>query len=728
MLAVVSLVVLQLGLPTWVVWGAVVLLAIGAPIIWLTGHHERRRAMAQTQGIPLTPQSGVRRHFTWRKAVLGGGLAFAGLAAASAGYMVLRSMGIGPVGTLVAAGMLDERGQLIVADFEDRTDDGSLGESVTEAFRIDLSQSPVVRIMDASAVRQALRRMEREPGEGLGVETAREVAQREGVKAIVAGDIGTLGRSYVVSARLLSSADGSELIALRETADDDAAIIGAVDRLSAKLRERIGESLKTIRANEPLERVTTASLGALRRYSRAVKIETEGDAEGAASLLREAVTLDSSFGMAYRKLAVVLSNAGAPQSQVAEAATRAFELRDRLPDIEGYLAAAYYYSNVAFDQSEIVRNYRAVLDLDPDETTALNNLSIQLSTLGRFAEAEELLRHGVEVDPALLPGYVNLADAQVLQGEFAAADSTVRRFEDAFTPDNPYVLLVEAGLDAARGDYSRAEERFARIGEVHRTSLAMRSLSLGGLASLAQMSGRIGLAEERFREAMAISEQQGDPGGYLENASEVAWQHLRFRNRPAAALEVVEDALERFPLDAIEPTDRPYSALAYLFAAAGRVDAAKALMREYAGEVDEAVRRGDLVTDFAVAQIAVAEGRGDDAIAAFRGWQERFPGSVILVAYALAEAFDMVGQADSAFAYYRRAIETPALFVRVYGDDRDRWRGLLRLGELYAERGEGEEAVEYYKEFVDLWADADAELQPLVEEVRGRIARLVGEG
>src|SRR5207253_4711079 len=64
---------------------------------------------------------------------------------------------------------------------------------------------------------------------------------------------------------LIAAADGHVLTALRETADNDAALIGAVDRLSRKLRERIGESLKSIRAAPPLEQVTTASIKAASR-------------------------------------------------------------------------------------------------------------------------------------------------------------------------------------------------------------------------------------------------------------------------------------------------------------------------------------------------------------------------------------------------------------------------------------------------------------------------------
>jgi hypothetical protein len=50
-----------------------------------------------------------------------------------------------------------------------------------------------------------------------------------------------------------------------------------------------------------------------------------------------------------------------------------------------------------------------------------------------------------------------------------------------------------------------------------------------------------------------------------------------------------------------------------------------------------------------------------------------------------------------------------------------------RLGELHEARGAREKAVEYYNSFVELWANADEELQGQVSDVRNRIARLVSE-
>jgi hypothetical protein len=45
----------------------------------------------------------------------------------------------------------------------------------------------------------------------------------------------------------------------------------------------------------------------------------------------------------------------------------------------------------------------------------------------------------------------------------------------------------------------------------------------------------------------------------------------------------------------------------------------------------------------------------------------------------------------------------------------------------YAESGDRDKAIDYYNNFVELWEGADEELQDQVRDVRGRIARLVGE-
>jgi TolB-like protein len=287
LLTIVYWLIRGLGLPDWVLTGAIALLLVGLPIMVVTGLVERRRALASTGRMPApTGARGLDRWLTWRRALMGGVSVFAGLGVVTGVYMATRLLGIGPAGTLVASGVIKDREPLMLANFDNRASDSTLGLSLTEAFRVDLSQSPMVRLVDAQAIRDALGRMQRPPGAPLDLGLAREVAEREGVKAVVTGQIDPVGRGYVLSASLVSAADGRVLTAVRETADNDGALIRAIDRLSRKLRERIGESLRTIRASEPLERVTTGSLEALRKYSEAIRAEGErGDHERAIPLL-----------------------------------------------------------------------------------------------------------------------------------------------------------------------------------------------------------------------------------------------------------------------------------------------------------------------------------------------------------------------------------------------------------------------------------------------------------
>src|SRR3989441_699171 len=486
-----------LGLPDWAFAGTVGLAAAGLPIMLWTGVIERRRALANTAGRAAVP-AGVQRWFTWRRALLSGAAGFGLLGLGTAVYMAMRLLGIGPVGTLVASGVLGERDRLVLADFENRTTDSTLGPSLTEALRVDLAQSPVVRLLDAAAVGQGLGRMGRAAGSPLDLPLARELAQREGAKAVVHGQIDPLGRGYVVSAELVGASDGAALVAVRENAQDDGAIIAAVaqddgaiiaavDRLSGKLRERIGESLRTIRNSEPLEQVTTRSLEALRKYSQGVRASDAVDMARAAGLLQEAIALDTTFAMAYRKLAVVLSNAGGAQSRIAAAATQAFRHRDRLTPFERDLADAYYYTRVEYDPAKTEAAYRAALEHQPENGVALNNLALVFNGLRRFSEAESLAVRGLAIAPTQWALYVNAMQAQIGQGKYADAARTLASLAQR-APGHPLRPFLRAFLATAQRQYDSAEVETRALAQTARDP-TWQSGAAGTLAALNLVRG-----------------------------------------------------------------------------------------------------------------------------------------------------------------------------------------------------------------------------------------------
>ena len=565
----------QVGLPDWVVPGAVVLLLLGLPIIVATAVVQsapsapadkstqfdafaRAEVGAAAERPTAEDVAAVAKHWlTWRKAILGGVLAFALLGVATTGYMTMRALGIGPVGSLVAAGVLDERDRIILADFQNHTGDPTLAATVTEAFRIDLAQSPAVTIVRPRYLREVLRRMEVDPDSPLDPALASEVAVREGIKAVVAGEINPAGSGYVLSTQLVSGKTGDVLAAFRVAADDSTAIIGAIDRLSKKLRERIGESLKTIRGNEPLERVTTSSLEALLKYSQAERAFERDDYETSITLLEEAVALDSTFAMAYRKLGVAIwsSNRFWGRTRWIGALARAYELRDRLTDRERYHAIGIYYTVVTEEYAEASAAYRALLDTYPNDLTALNNLAVVYGQLRNFAGAEELYRRAVEQDSFNALYYTNIAHQQVAQGRGDEAEATLTRLAEKL-PDHPRIDPWRGALAFSRGDYDAAELHFRAEREKQAGNLRVRANTGWQLSRIASTRGRLAEAERHLRDQAAANEGRGLEQAGLSAAIQLAWLDVWHRAQPDRGLRIVEDALQRHPLAEIKLPER----------------------------------------------------------------------------------------------------------------------------------------------------------------------------
>ena len=89
----------------------------------------------------------------------------------------------------------------------------------------------------------------------------------------------------------------------------------------------------------------------------------------------------------------------------------------------------------------------------------------------------------------------------------------------------------------------------------------------------------------------------------------------------------------------------------------------------------------------------------------------------------LAQTYDLAGKPDSAIAVYERYVQDRHI-GRLYVDDQFLGPSLKRLGELYEAKGDPVSAAKQYARFVELWKNADPELQPAVRDVRARLAKL----
>jgi serine/threonine protein kinase/tetratricopeptide (TPR) repeat protein len=641
------------------------------------------------------------------------------------GALLLRFAGVLPGGSLVERGVLKDREPILVAEFRSPTVDSALGGAVTEAFRIDLSQSPKLTVVQPEYVQQALTRMQRDPRARLDQDLAREIAIRDGIKAFVSGDVAHAGTGFVISARLIASQSGDALVALRETATDSTRILGAIDRLSRGMRERIGGSLGAVQPTDRLEDVTTASLAALRKYSLALGANREGDTERSIALLREAVELDTGFAMAYRKLGVVIGNSGGRRSEQVTAFTKAYNHRDRLTDRERYLTQAAYETYVTGDQDRAITAYRSLLDAYPNDPYALNNLSIALMGLRDYEQSANLSRRAIAASPDDATFYLNLIGAQIGLGQADSAALTLQQMRTRSRGD-PYATLVEAGFLQARGEFDSAAAVVRRLQEARRDSPNWRTMTSTMLATLATTQGHLAQADGLLQNAIASSETAGLPERALVYALGQAGLDLWYRGQPERARRKADAALQRYPLDRLDPADRPYLELAIFYAEAGRPDRARALMAEHDRVVPEGLRRsGGKLRHAALGSIALAERRPHDALAEFRQQDEGGDCDVCALG-DLGRAYDAAGQPDSAIAMYERYAVRPNVY-RMFPDAIWLARTYYRLGELYEERGARAKAAENYAKFVRLWQDADPELRAKLLDAKARLKALAGE-
>ncbi len=712
------------GLPGWVLPASAGLLALGLPIMLATGLVERRRAKLQATGTwRASQETALQGAFTWRRSVLGGATALGLLALATVAWLVLRSLGIGPAGTLVASGKLGERDRLVIADFDNRTADTTLGASLTEALRIDLAQTPIVTVMTGASIAEALRRMQRDPAKGLDAATAQELAQREGAKAILTGEVSPLGASYVLSARLVSAADRTELVALRETAKDATELLGAVDRLSKALRERIGESLRSVRTAEPLQQVTTTSLDALRLYSEAERESNIGSVDRSVPLLEQAVAADSGFAMAWRKLSVALFNLRQNPRRAVTAATRAYALRDRLPELEQAITTAWYFKVADYQPQRTIQAYRRVLELQPDNYIALNNLAVALEDQGDGAAAESLFVRASSVNRSSTH-YIGRIRTELALGRLAAARASLDTFQQR-VPGTPMLLQMRAAIQYAAGARDSARQSWEALAAPGQP-VSLRSWGLGAQGNLAMLEGRLADGERLYEASAAVQRERGDAGVELTQQIAMAWADAMTRGRPELARQVVRQALQRTPLATLDPLDRPYLGLAQVFALTGDPAEARRLVKEYEAAVPEELRRSDEGRYVTAGWIAFAERRWADALAEFRR-PELAPGCPRCTHEAEFMIQAAAGQPDSALRAYEQVLAaTPSVFS--LGAEANALPGIhRRAGELYESRGDRQKALDAYGRFVDLWRKADQELQPQVREVKERMAKLAGE-
>jgi tetratricopeptide (TPR) repeat protein len=386
--------------------------------------------------------------------------------------------------------------------------------------------------------------------------------------------------------------------------------------------------------------------------------------------------------------------------------------------------ADYFGSGPGRDRARAIAAYDSLFAMGDRQNT--NSLVSRLITRREFARAESLSRERIRVDPEYVLTYSNLAYSQLRNGRVAAADSTIALASRRFPGWSARWAYLLAGAQYAHGNLDSAiaileRARGDRLG-------ATSSSNLTWLADLVALRGEFA-RERRLRGDLGAALASRTPARAVTDTVRAVVSDV-WRLGPAPRHVARLDAALASPsLTARPPVYRPYLMIAAAYARAGSPGRARAVLARYEAEVaDTAQRRVDLPgLHDALGEIALAEGRHRDAVVEFRRGDVLPDGPahacLACLPAALARVFDAAGEADSTIAAIEQYLRQPAV-GRLASDGLYLAPFSKRLAELYEARGDVARALDQYRQFVTLWKHADPELQPMVAEVRRRVARL----
>ena len=564
--------------------------------------------------------------------------------------------------------------------------------------------------------------MQKSPNTKVDFAVAREIASREGMKAFVVGEVIEIGGNFAVSARLVSAQTAEDLARFTARASGEAELLPAIDKLAKDVRAKVGESLKQVQATPALERVTTPSLDALKKYVQGSRLLAEGaDAMRGIALLEEAVALDTGFAMAYRRLAAEYSN----RQQMDKAMTllqKAFDHRSRLSDNERYLVeGSYYYRGPRQDLSRTVSAYETLLEVQPENYTALNNVAIAYRWMRNWAKAEESLRRSIATGYGPVVSHNQLVWTLWNQGKEEDAWRALAAFDSAYPNTGQRHARRWEILFSARQFDSAARHLNANLNP--RMDPATRALWLEADARTYRVRGRLANGARRLRESADLAAQTGRPQARLEAAVDEALDAAFVHGDRARGIATLNAAVAATPLESIPYAVRPYVGLAVGYAFTAQPARAEAILASFDASREGIVRYQDDVERNSIrGSTAFAAGRYEEAARYYRAASE--VGDCLTCDLSLlAIAYDRAGMADSAIAAYERYVSVHD-HLRFIPDPALLAPSHRRLGELYEAKGDVANAHKHYASFVEQWKNADPELQPRVAEVRRRMARL----
>ena len=428
--------------------------------------------------LSRSSSGGLTNRRTWRWITVAGTLVLLA-AIAFATTLYVRSRGVIK---------LTERDTIVLAQFTNTTGDIVFDDSMRTALGIALHESPFLDVLSDARVNTTLKLMSRQPGTVLTPIVAREVCQRSGSKAFIAGTISSLGSRYVIGLQAVNCETGDEIAKKMITVDQKEQVLDGLGTIAAQLRQTLGESLVSVqRFDIPLPEATTLSLEALKAYSLGNDAYERQSPTAALPYHQRAIELDPTFAMAFRAIARNYETLGQTGTAL-QYYSRAFALRDHTSPLEKLSITTDYFEHVTGESTKAEQTvhewiasyprhnvphvvlgnlyaasgqyqkscdeYRAAINLNPD--TSNKNLAYFLIALNRFDEARELIQ---QEQAKGRESYLLHVDLYALA--FLAGDTTSMREQEEWfrgKPEEYKVLSLASDTEAYAGRLAKANE------------------------------------------------------------------------------------------------------------------------------------------------------------------------------------------------------------------------------------------------------------------------------
>ena len=307
------------------------------------------------------------------------------------------------------AALLTEKDTVVLADFGNKTGDAVFDDALKQGLDVELGQSPFLNILSDRKVSETLQMMGRPTTDRITAGVGRELCLRTGSKALLGGEISSLGSHYLIVVNAVACNSGDTLAKEQVEAASKEDVLRALSRATSSLRAKLGESLPSVQKFDVPIEATTSSLEALKNYSMGIAIGREKGDAPSIPFLKRAIELDPNFPMAYSRLSLSYGNLSQP-SLALEYATKAYGLRDRVTEREKLRITADYF-NARGELEKETQTYELWMASYPRDDVPPNNLGVNYSLMGQVEKALPEFQEALRLSPDDVSGYSNLGSS-----------------------------------------------------------------------------------------------------------------------------------------------------------------------------------------------------------------------------------------------------------------------------------------------------------------------------